>query len=233
MNVYTVTPNQIEEGIVLADNQDVIALGETGCGRERTLVGIPEGAVVNIDDRRLMSIRSQTNGVVVLIRDHSGFRGSWGLVADSDKLIEFKRCKAEHAAAMEEWDQASLRTRNSTHPYGDQAIADAVISESGHRNDRVAGTECPACIAARDAARRVPLQVKILAQGWCGQGQAGHMGGGQEVLILIPEGNSVVIWRTGRLYRKPMLIWLICRDNQLSSVSDPRTPEVSSILSHI
>jgi hypothetical protein len=87
MKCFTLYPGGIEKGILLRDGR--ISIGEPGRGRTLVTVPVPQGAeVVDIQGEpptitgRLMSIpakNSPAGAVLVVIRDHSGFRGSWSL----------------------------------------------------------------------------------------------------------------------------------------------------------
>lgn len=71
---YTIDKSGVvREGIALKDG--FIVLGEEGRGRRLTKVRVPASAVVSND------VLTETPGrkTVVLIRNHSGFRGSWKL----------------------------------------------------------------------------------------------------------------------------------------------------------
>jgi hypothetical protein len=63
-------------GIACRDGK--IAVGDSGRGRHLVVVPIPPGAVVS-DDDVLTSCDGPPTSVLVLIPDHSGFRGSWHL----------------------------------------------------------------------------------------------------------------------------------------------------------
>lgn len=78
MRAYTVESGRIKPGIKL--HQDGIRLGEQGRGRTLTVVPPPRDAWVQ--DGTLVGINAPLTGALLLIRDHSGFRGGWELAAD-------------------------------------------------------------------------------------------------------------------------------------------------------
>jgi hypothetical protein len=79
MKCYTIARWGVEEGIRVTPD-GVILVGEKGRGRELVRAPVPKGA--EIIDGRVMAVpaKNQPPGaVLVLIRDHSGFRGTWYL----------------------------------------------------------------------------------------------------------------------------------------------------------
>jgi hypothetical protein len=65
-----------------------IRVGETGRGRKLVSVAVPQGAEV-VDGRVLLAVPDENQpagAVLVLFRDHSGFRGGWSL-ADRQGII--------------------------------------------------------------------------------------------------------------------------------------------------
>lgn len=46
-------------------------------------------------------------------------------------------------------------------------------------------------------------RVAVVAEGACAQGDAGRMGGGPELLVIMEPGAAVTVHRTGRLYGNP------------------------------
>lgn len=117
---------------------------------------------------------------VLVIKDHSGFRGSWSL-----------RGSRPH----EEWDDI-VQDRRGT-PYSPER--------------REWDTNHP----------EKPHGCRIISEGWKAQGDAGYAGGGPEYLLIIPNGVTVEIVRTGRLYGAPSAI-RIENNNGILTSSDPR-----------
>jgi hypothetical protein len=147
MKVYTLSKTTITPGVEVWGGN--ISLGESGRGRQLTTVPVPLDRAV-IEGTRckgtLMEITgTKEPGCLLVIRDQSGFRGSW--------------------------------TYQTT--------------------------------------------ARILAKGWCAQGDAGRMGGGPELLIHIKPGESVEITRTGRLYGEPARIRVVCREDCSLMLLDP------------
>lgn len=75
MKAYTISGGRATAGIHAKDG--VVNVGESGRGRSLVRVPIPAGATVVND--RLTDIPGE--GAIVLICDHSGFRGGWQLTA--------------------------------------------------------------------------------------------------------------------------------------------------------
>ena len=165
MKTYTIRKGTVVEGISITDGK--INIGEIGRARKLVSVSIPTGAEWggewNADSqgkifsgpfggsyhinngyrsvtpeeagKLIISVPGEKHGptaVLVMVQDHSGFRGSW-----------------------------SLREQQG---------------------------------------------ITILAEGTCAQGDAGRMGGGPEYLLVVAEGGSALIHRTGRLYGQPSVL---------------------------
>lgn len=119
----------------------------------------------------VMPCESGGTAVAVLIRDQSGFRGSWELKG--------KRGYTCTGPAVE--------------------------------------GECPRC--GRTAASRYSKlsadhasswedAPRVIARGYCAQGDAGRAGGGPELIVVLADGEECWIDRTGRLYGAPALVRL-------------------------
>lgn len=168
---YEVTSAAVREGIALnADGK--IAVGESGRSRSLAIVNPPAGA--EIRDNRLVSVPGAAT--VVLIRDHSGFRGSWSLrqYAEGRCPLDGQLVGAEH---------------KYTCPYcGDYLYGAA----DGVKHGAAPGLP----VKATDLG-------KLIAEGRCAQGDAGRMGGGPEYLLALKPGTRFSIQRQGRLYGSP------------------------------
>jgi len=198
MKCYTFYQGETAERIIL--NKDGrIQVGEEGRGRRLLNVPLPAGANRSSDGGSLLSVNGNDSYCIVLIRDMSGYRGSWRL---------------REARTPEEWRTVLLLNRAHRPPDGEGAL------EEGHT---LSGA-CPACIALhgqRPAERSVdPDRCFVLAEGRCAQGAAGGMGGGPEYLVRIRSGYAIEAVRTGRLYGSPLVYTLACVDGKLE-VKDP------------
>lgn len=114
MNAFTIAGGRATAGIALrkGDIARVIEVGEEGRGRKRVLVPVPSGAVVEgREDGRpgiMMTAPDrpgEVNAVVVLVRDHSGFRGSWDVrnprtQADWQNIVKRQAAPAEEREGM-------------------------------------------------------------------------------------------------------------------------------------
>lgn len=204
MKCYTVCSGRPSEGIALAkDITQVIAVGDAGRGRKQALAPVPKGATVvgregpqkpgTLTDAPARP--GEETAVVVLIRDHSGYRGGW---------------KVRDARTPEEWATALARW------YAHQGDAAGGIP-AGHTYD----TPCPGCdVIAPKPVDRVPGW-RAIAEGYCAQGDAGRMGGGPEYLAVLADGQAVEIVRHGRLYGTPA-VYRVANVGGVLTVSDPR-----------
>ena len=184
MKTYTID-RVLREGIALAED-GTISVGERGRGRTFVAVPVPAGAEVR--DGTLWSVpasKSEPAAVaVLLIRDHSGFRGGWRLGTAAER-----RCPEARDLAVPPREA----------PLGPCAGC-GVTAWTG----RVP--------LWRDEHALVPNRAlspdsigKVLAAGEAAQGAAGRMGGGAEYLILARPGRFS-IRRSGRLYGAPAVL---------------------------
>jgi hypothetical protein len=72
-------PETVVDRIQLADDGTIV-VGEEGRRRERVVVPLPAGAVVRNGAVIEIPVSHEDASAVVLIRDFSGFRGTWDLV---------------------------------------------------------------------------------------------------------------------------------------------------------
>ena len=178
----------VSDGIPLTPAGE-IEVGEDGRGRECVRVPLPEGAVV--DNRTLVSVPGE-GGVVLLIRDQSGFRGTWSLSGGS-QTAQAAVCAARDALRV------ARDVREAGGDYSPSCPAGRAVSEAEEALRR-----------AQEARGSVPLPegVWVIARGHRAQGDAGRMGGGPEYLIRVPFGAQLLIRRRGRLYGKPAILRL-------------------------
>jgi hypothetical protein len=178
-----------------------VPLGESGRGRQLTRVPLGSALTDALGEARRVGrcsvMRTNEQGTLllveerdandrralVIIRDQSGFRGSWELAG---------------------------RVEPCARPTDGPGYCPACFQYLGV-------AENPA--GHRDVSIPVP-QGTILAQGACAQGDAGRMGGGPEMLLLLQPGQEVVIRRSGRLYGAPSCI-LVRWDGDRLSLETP------------
>lgn len=214
MDCYTVSSGRLSAGIALSP-AGTVRLGEEGRGRKRVDVPVPPGSVTRAarpvpagDDpdpnntETLVSVPAANHrpagAAVVMIRDHSGFRGGWYLRAPRtpEAWIVFLATERAHGAGPAEAHPGRLLS------------------------------DCPACSAYAPAgqfgphAPAFPADLEIIAEGYSAQGLAGGMGGGSEYLIVLLPGQAVEIVREGRLYGQPGVLRL-ANDAGVVSVTDP------------
>lgn len=221
MNCYTLTaPGRLSAGIALSP-AGAVRLGEAGRGRTMVDVPVPAGSITRAarpvpagDDpdpnntETLVSVPAANRPAgtaVVLIRDHSGFRGGWHLRTPRtpEAWIVFHATERAHGAGPAE-----------AHP-GRSLSA------------------CPACSVYALAgqfgphAPAFPAGLEIIAEGYSAQGLAGGMGGGPEYLIVLNPGQAAEIVREGRLYGQPAVLRL-ANEAGVVSVTDPEAAAASA-----
>ena len=203
---FTVAPGgRATTGINLEDG--TVILGETGRSRRRVTVTPPPGSTIEGNFLMDVPLNHVTPGAVaLLIKDQSGYRGSWSLRAARPVAWYqlWARVTAEHTADGVHYDPSRLGWEAG--PAGHVAIGD-----------------CPACAAVFGPARAALPTARpgrVIAEGQCAQGDAGAMGGGSEYLYLLPAGESVEIARSGRLYGSPAVTRITNRGGTVESV-DP------------
>lgn len=188
---YTVSGGSVIPGIRVGQEVPYrVAVGEAGRGRKLVLVPVPPGA--EIKDGVVLSLPGREGeAVVVLVRDHSGYRGTWRLRAATppEKILALVRARKEH-------QELSSRSRET----GEDERT--LLYQRGH--DVWAPGGCPLC--THDAPPPPPGLLRVIAEGAKAQGDAGRMGGGPEYLLGLPSGVSFEIHRTGRLYGSPAVI---------------------------
>lgn len=165
-------------------DNEAITLGEEGRGRQLTTLPLPPAAVLEQDritgETRLMTFGDEP-GIALVIRNLSGFRGSWALYGNY---------------TSPEWVQ--ILERRLAHRENGNGMIRPGHTGFGH---------CPACDAfpVPDAPHPVPGGL-IRAQGFAAQGDAGRMGGGPEYLLIIRSYVELYAVRQGRTYGTPKQI---------------------------
>jgi hypothetical protein len=83
MKCFTIKKGTVVDGIPVDDADGAVHVGEEGRGRMLTLFPLPEGSIVNQvgsgEPRLLFDISGPNTAVLILIQDHSGYRGGWSL----------------------------------------------------------------------------------------------------------------------------------------------------------
>ena len=193
MRTFTVA-SKVTPGITLRDG--MIVIGEEGRGRKQVSIPPPPGSTVEGDV--VMDIPgTAAGGIVVLVKDRSGYRGDWNV------------CKGRPEAQYDLW---SKRIDAHRPPNGDGPLAEGHTRESDGR--------CAVCDAIGINSPRQPAEWTVIAEGACAQGIAGHMGGGPEYLAVLAHGQSVQINRGGRLYGEPAWLLLTNQDGE-AVLTDP------------
>jgi hypothetical protein len=187
INSFSVSGGRVSAGIAASKDATTVPVGSEGRGRKIVRVPLPAGGVV--EGGRLVSCLGRDNeplSAVVLIEDHSGFRGGWHL---------------RDPRTSGEW--GVLLRRQDAHAVD----ADGRLIE-GHINSGLApGGSCPGC--DRDVGpvpSDRPPTWRTVAEGYSAQGDAGRMGGGPVYLAVLRDGEAVEIVRSGRLYGAPATV---------------------------
>lgn len=78
IKAYEIRDGRVYEGISIQDD-NMIHVGEEGRARRLVRVPLPPGTEIDAKLRRVTNVPLQLEegGAVILIRDHSGFRGGW------------------------------------------------------------------------------------------------------------------------------------------------------------
>ena len=168
--------NGASPGIPLRDHRVVV--GDSKYGGKAVTVRPPDGAEIgksNWGQEVLMSV--PVPGVVLLIRDHSGYRGGW--------------YPAECATARCAYENEEVPVGRPCPGCGARRLYSFELSE--HRLVPARG------LAAAEIG-------KLIAAGSCHNGEADYTGGGPEYLIRCAPGTRFSIRRSGRLYGRPAVL---------------------------
>lgn len=184
-----------------------LLLGEPGRGRLQTAVPVPPGTEYDAAGTAALSVPRPTRATEavagILVRDHSGFRGSWQLTAFAERMCD------DAAHVVTTCDLCAGRGEYFVCPNVRQHVRDC--------------GSCGGCGARRlpvPRARLAPTDVGVvIAKGWRGQGDAGRMGGGPEYLIAARPGRFC-IERSGRTYAEPWLIGVTVTPDGTVTVDD-------------
>ncbi len=216
VNVYEMSPDsycesgsRVLHGCPVEDGK--LWLGQHGRGRQQ--IGIPVPAGSSMEGDRVIGIPGNASTVYVVLRDHSGFRGSWELLGALDEAG---------------WDARLAITAAHRPPDGTGPVA---IDQGHVIEDDWSSRSCPICAAARaDLSPRPTLPPEwIRGEGRCAQGDAGRMGGGPEYLLALPVGVSIELLRRGRLYGAPA--WCRIRTTPEGVVlSNPKADALSRLV---
>lgn len=174
INCFTIHGGRVKDGIAIADD-GFIHVGESGRSRKLVLVPVPERSIVV--EKHLMSV--ETPMTIVLIRDHSGYRGSWHLAAFATHRCSLDGQKPPLSGGSEWMPQYECPDCGE--------VFTALDSQFRH----------PAAPARKLAASEIGI---VIAEGECAQGLAGYVGGGPEYLIAVKPATFFSIRRSGRLY---------------------------------
>lgn len=176
---FTVARGAVALGIAVAEDSS-IHVGEEGRGRRLSRCPLPEGAEVR--DGLLVSVpatlRTPSGSAVVLVADHSGYRGGWSVHAPRTPSEWIERGRLVAARESTPFSMGDYGT-----PAGDAAYTRLAEAEEALR--------------AFDRGLR-PVEWRLLAEGARAQGDAGRMGGGPEYLAVVPPGGGFLIDASGR-----------------------------------
>jgi hypothetical protein len=194
MRCFTVHPaGAVTDGILLKDG--MIEVGEPGRGRVFRRARIPVGSTLS--ENLVLDIPAKdpadTDSVVVLLLDQSGFRGTWNLrdprtPAEWDHIAARK--KSHEEGASRSWEEARI---TDTAPTGHGRYCQGI-------------NNCQECTKEHGPYPVTrPATWRVIEEGARAQGTAGYAGGGPEYLAVLREGMAVEVVRSGRLYGKTAL----------------------------
>lgn len=223
------SPGDARRGITAKDN--AVSVGEAGRGRELVKLPVPPGAV-SVNDL-VMTVPG--DGIVVLIKDHSGFRGGW-LARNArtpEDWVRVLKLREDHWAAIAA-ARAAFKAAYGSETDGVSPSGETVYFSSSpqaqacqHAVHGTPGPSCPGCDPCWPDATGAP-EWKVLAKGFCAQGDAGRMGGGPEYLVRCQVGTAFEIVRNGRLYDKPAVLRVDVTEDGVV-VSDPEAAARTAI----
>lgn len=233
---FTINRGVVSDGIAV-EPDGFVYVGEKGRGRTLVRVPVPAGTVEN---GKVMSIDTSAEGdAVLLVKDHSGFRGGWYAVAAIDWAQRAKD-KAACAAANKAHE---ARRPGLVAAHNDAIKAAGLTADAGwmdvsgatkaaHNNfdaeqcsctfspvHRPGDCDVPGCPGAR--LKKGTPAWRVIAEGWRAQGDAGRMGGGPEFLVAMKKGQAVDLFRDGRLYGAPDILRVECGEDGLIRSWDP------------
>jgi hypothetical protein len=137
----------------------------------------------------------------VIIRDQSGFRGGWTL-----RGARGYTCHGEDREVVDYVDGYSREVLDGMRAMG-SSIAQRARCSACHRwADQY--SYAPRYGLATPHAATWGDPPRVLARGHCAQGDAGRAGGGDEVLVVLADGEECWIARSGRVYGRPATIRL-------------------------
>ena len=168
---FTVSYGVVTPGIGLAKD-GTVHVGEEGRARRLVRVKPPEGAVFTADAFGQPVLAEVPGpGVILLIRDHAGFRGGWWF---SEPLTA--RCP---------YDGQPIPSNGRCPGCGAPGGWFGAVSTQHRLPDNPLEAD----------------QVgKVIAHGHRAQGDAGRMGGGSEYVLRCQQGTRFSIRRSGRTY---------------------------------
>lgn len=214
MNIYEITPGLVRPGIPLARDGTSIEVGEDGRGRALVRLPIPASAVREYGRVMNLLVREDLHraaGALVLVRNHSGYRGSWRAAAALTvaERVTQRAIRARHITALARGDVAGEEAFTVGDARGAAYEESRLTSEAakaaaceGHIFEGW-GAPCPAC---PPTTADTPAPWRVIAEGRCAEGIAGGMGGGPEFLAVLGAGQMVDLIRSGRLYGRPA-VW--------------------------
>lgn len=124
MNCYTIQSGCCTSGIPV-QKDGTIHVGESGRGRTLVRVPVPAGGEIT-GEATLTSVPGEDSAAVVLIRDHSGYRGGWNLRearTEAEWEIACRRKALEDAGVPEGPERDAIGPRPFDRPFTGKVIA--------------------------------------------------------------------------------------------------------------
>lgn len=183
------------EAHILARGEDgerpVIYVGEEGRGRKLVRVPLPPGTRINHVAPETWEVKEVPgDGVVLLIRDHSGYRGSWYAAP----VPTAPTCPYEGR-------EGKIKVEDPYSAFEPPCPGCGAPRYKWKAKDHYLPPGMPENTALFKA-----IGATVIAMGLCAQGLAGRMGGGPEFLVAVPFGWAFTIRRWGRLYGAPAIL---------------------------
>lgn len=225
MKAYTLTEAGIEPFIRLDGGQ--IVLGELGRNRSRIALSLPQESVV--DEKGLLRevpgplhVACRANGaqlggadisapirdvpsvetsLLVAVRVPAGFRGGANHYApvQTDKPCEHR---GSHV------DGAHHADLGLPAPAASPFVCRRCLTGLAYDSEVAFKYRHPEEGVQYIELAEVPHEW-VIARGSCAQGQAGRMGGHDELLVALPPGRAVAVNRYGRLYGSPNWVGVV------------------------
>ena len=197
MKIFTVRNGQVAEGAKIEKvalkgagvEIDAITIGEEGRGRERGVLpvqGAPSDGILRYavvgqtkagKPKLIAAMPHEADYAVVVFRTEAGFRGGAGHTGDLDGLYKVLR---------NEWDSS--------------AMVAGISLEEARAYCAANGLDAKQCVYHN---AYLPFPGETICRGYIAQGDAGRMGGNEQIVAVVPAHVWFRSFYGGRLYGRP------------------------------